>query len=172
MRKGLKIIIIISILVGIAIFFVCNFSTEVVQNVDNTHIIQPEEEISDEQMRQTSICLYFEDKQSLELVKEEVKIDAKELIDTPYLYVVNLLLQGPKSDTLQNAIPEGTKVNRVEVIGDCANVDFSKEFLNCSGTNAIYSVVNSLTEFKDISSVKILIDGEENSNLKEAFVRK
>lgn len=170
--KRLRIIIIIAILLGLAIFFILNFSTEVVENVDNGTIIQPEEEISDEQMRQTVINLYFEDKQSLELVKEEMKIDVKELIDTPYLYIVNLLLQGPKSEGLQSAIPEGTKVNKVEVIGDTANVDLSKEFLNCSGTNAIYSVVNSLTEFKDINSVKILIDGEENSNFKDAFVRK
>jgi len=48
----------------------------------------------------------------------------------------------------------------------------SSEFLNCSGTNAIYAIVNSLTEFKDINSVKILINGEENNNLRDVFVRK
>lgn len=172
MKGKWKIVIFIAILVGLVVFFIFNLSTEVVENVENGTIIQPEEEISDEQMRQTVINLYYEDKQSLELVKEEAKIDVKELIDTPYLYVVNLLLQGPKSESMQSAIPEGTRVNKVELIGDCANVDLSSEFLNCSGTNAIYSIVNSLTEFKDINSVKILIDGEENTNMKDAFVRK
>ena len=137
MKKKFKVIIFVAILIGLIVFLVCNFSTEVVENVENGTIIQPEEEISDEQMRQTVINLYFEDKQSLELVKEETKIDVKELIDTPYLYIVNLLLQGPKSETLQNAIPEGTKVNKVEVIGDRANVDLSSELLKCSGTKAI-----------------------------------
>ena len=38
--------------------------------------------------------------------------------------------------------------------------------------NAIYSIVNTLTEFKEVNSVKILIDGEENNQYKESFVRK
>lgn len=172
MNRVLKIILIIVIILALAIIIVCNFSTEVVENVENETVIQPEEEISDEQMRQTNIYLYFEDKQSMELVKEERKIDAKELVDTPYLHIVNLLLQGPKDENLQNPIPNGTKVNKVEIKGDCINVDLSSEFLNCSGTNAIYSIVNSLTEFKDVNSIKILIDGEENTNFKEPFVRK
>jgi len=85
MKKILKIIIIITILLVVAILIMCNFSTEIVENVENGTTIQPEEEISDEQMRQTSISLFFEDRESLELVKEEIKIDVKELIDTPYL---------------------------------------------------------------------------------------
>lgn len=172
MNKRIKIILIIVAILVIAIFLICNISTENVQNVENETEIQPEEEISDEQMRQTTISLYFEGKQSLELVKEDIKVDAKELVDTPYLYVVNLLIDGSKNENLQNPIPEGTKVNKVELIGDCVTVDLSNEFLNMSGMNAIYSIVNSLTEFKDVTSVKFLIDGEESANMKEAFVRK
>ncbi len=172
MKRILKIILIIVIILAIAIFIICNVSTERVSNVENETEIQPEEEISDEQMRQTTISLYFEDKQSLELVKEDIKVDAKELIDTPYLYIVNLLIAGPKSENLQKPIPEGTKVNKVELIGDCVTVDLSSEFINMSGTNAIYSIVNSLTEFKDVTSVKFLINGEENVNMRGAFVRK
>lgn len=88
----LKVIIIITIISILAILIVLNFSTEVVQNVDNKIVIEPEEEISEEQMRQTTIALYFEDKQSMELVKEEKKVDAKDLIDNPYMYIVNLLI--------------------------------------------------------------------------------
>ncbi len=168
----LKVVIIISIISIIAILIVLNFSTEVVENVENETVIEPEEEISEEQMRQTAITLYFEDKQSLELVSEEKKVDAKDLIDNPYMYIVNLLITGPENENLQNPIPEGTKVNKAELNGDCVTVDLSKEFLNSSGTNAIYAVVNSLTELKEVNSVKLLIDGEEQENMKEAFVRK
>ena len=73
---------------------------------------------------------------------------------------------------MQNPIPEGTKVNKAEINGDCVTVDLSQEFLNSSGTNAIYAIVNSLTELKEVNSVKFLIDGEEQENMKEAFVRK
>ncbi len=172
MNRIFKIILIIAIILTVAIFIICNVSTENVENVNNEATIQPEEEISDEQMRQTNISLYFEDNQSMELVKENRKIDAKELLDTPYLYIVNLLISGPQSKNMQTPIPAGTKVNKVELIGECVNIDLSSEFLNMSGTNAIYSIVDSLTEFKEVSSVKFLINGEESSNMKEAFVRK
>ena len=140
--------------------------------MENETVIEPEEEISEEQMRQTAITLYFEDKESMQLVTEEKKVDAKDLVDNPYLYIVNLLILGPNSENLQNSIPEGTKVNKAELNGDCVTVDLSKDFLNSSGTNAIYSIVNSLTELKEVNSVKFLIDGEERDNMKEAFVRK
>ena len=168
----LKVVIIIAIISILAILIVLNFSTEVVENVENETVIEPEEEISEEQMRLTAITLYFEDKESMQLVTEEKKVDAKDLVDNPYLYIVNLLILGPNSENLQNPIPEGTKVNKAELNGDCVTVDLSKDFLNSSGTNAIYSIVNSLTELKEVNSVKFLIDGEEQDNMKEAFVRK
>lgn len=168
----LKVILIILVIVALAVFIVCNFSTEVVKNVENETVIEPEQEISEEQMRQTSIFLYFEDQKSLELVKEERKVDAKELIDNPYLYIMDLLILEPKTEGLNNSIPEGTKVNKAELKGDCVYVDLSKEFLNSSGMNSIYSIVNSLTELKEVNSVKILIDGQVNENMKDAFVRK
>ena len=174
MKKNLifKVILIIAVIVILAVIVVLNFSTEVVENVENETVIEPEQEITEEQMRQTDITLYFEDKESHQLVKEERKVDAKELIDNPYLYVINLLINGPKDEKLQNSIPEGTKVNKIELKNDCAYVDLSKEFLNSSGMNPIYSIVNTLTELKEVNSVKILIDGEEQDNMKEPFVRK
>lgn len=168
----LKVIIIIAIISILAILIVLNFSTEVVENVENETVIEPEEEISEEQMRQTAITLYFEDKESMQLVTEEKKVDAKDLVDNPYLYIVNLLILGPDGENLQNPIPEGTKLNKAELNGDCVTVDLSKDFLNSSGTNAIYAIVNSLTELKEVNSVKFLIDGEEQDNMKETFVRK
>ena len=108
----------------------------------------------------------------MQLVTEEKKVDAKDLVDNPYLYIVNLLILGPNSENLQNPIPEGTKVNKAELNGDCVTVDLSQDFLNSSGTNAIYAIVNSLIELKEVNSVKFLIDGEEQDNMKEAFVRK
>lgn len=168
----LKVVIIIATISILAILIILNFSTEVVENVENETVIEPEEEISEEQMRQTAITLYFEDKESMQLVTEEKKVDAKDLVDNPYLYIVNLLILGPDGENLQNPIPEGTKVNKAELNGDCVTVDLSKDFLNSSGTNAIYAIVNSLTELKEVNSVKFLIDGEEQDNMKETFVRK
>ena len=168
-KKVIIIIAIILILTGVGVWYFFFYNK---QSQNEVNEIIPEEEISEEQMRQTAITLYFEDKESMQLVTEEKKVDAKDLVDNPYLYIVNLLILGPNSENLQNPIPEGTKVNKAKLNGDCVTVDLSKDFLNSSGTNAIYSIVNSLTELKEVNSVKFLIDGEEQDNMKEAFVRK
>ena len=128
--RVIKIIAIFLIILIIALLIFFNVSTEVVQNVDNETEIEPEQEISEEQMRQTLITLYFEDKNSMQLVKEERNVDAKDLIDNPYLYVVKMLIQGPKDENLQNPIPQDTKVNKVEFKNKeyCVYVDLSKEF--------------------------------------------
>ena len=170
--KKKRVIAIIVFIIIIIMGFLIYKNVSIENKEDEYQDYVPEEEISEEQMRQTAITLYFEDKESMQLVTEEKKVDAKDLVDNPYLYIVNLLILGPNSENLQNPIPEGTKVNKAELNGDCATVDLSKEFLNSSGTNAIYAVVNSLAELKEVNSVKLLIDGEEQENMKEAFVRK
>ena len=103
-----RTILIIIIVLALALLIFFNVSTEVVENVENETVIEPEQEISEEQMRQTSVILYFEDKESFELVKEERKVDVKNLLDNPYMYIVNLLINGTESQNLQNPMPEGT----------------------------------------------------------------
>lgn len=171
-----KFIAFIIILVAVIILIVFNFSTEMLNNVENKEEnsieIQPEEEVSDTQSTQTSINLYFLDNSSDILVKEERNIDAKNLIDNPYKYILQLLMNGPEDEKFSNAIPKDTKINKVELKKGVLYVDLSKEFLNSSGTNSIYAIVKTMSEFNEVESVKFLIDGQENENLKEAFVSK
>lgn len=167
-----KIIFIIILLVFIIIAIICNISTEIENNVENIPEIQPEEEISEEQMRQTKVKLYFIDNTSGILSQEERNIDSKELIDNPYKYIINLLIEGPKNENLKCAIPEGTKLNSVNLDKENLCVDLSSEFLNGSGTDSIYSIVNTVTEFTEINSVKFTIDGEIKEGLTEAYLRK
>ncbi len=170
MKKIIKIILIIVVVALVGIFIVFNFSAEKVENEEN--IIEPEEEISEEQARQTIVTLFFEDKTSMQLAKEERNVDAKELLNNPYKFIVELLIQGPKEENLKKIIPDGVKINKVNINGDIVTLDCSEEILNMSGTNAIYSIVNSLTELKEVNGVKFLINGEEKDGLKEIFVRK
>ena len=166
-----KVIITILIIIAILILIALSISTEIENNVDNIVEIEPEPEISEEEVRQTTVILYFEDSTSGILAKEERKIDSKELIDEPYKFVLNLLLEGPKIDDLHNPIPEGTKINDVKLEKGILYVDLSKEFLNASGTNAIYSIVNTLSEFTEVNGVKFTIDGENKDGLKEVFLK-
>jgi len=167
-----KIIFIIILIVSIIIAIICNISTERENNVENIPEIQPEEEISEEQMRQTKIKLFFVDNTSGILAQEERNIDSKELIDNPYKYIINLLIEGTKDENLKNTIPEGTKLNSAKLDKGTLCIDLSSEFLNGGGTDSIYSIVNTVTEFTEINSVKFTIDGEIKEGLTESFVRK
>jgi germination protein M len=111
-------------------------------------------------------------------------IDAKELLADPYTTLLKLLLEEPKNEKLQKVIPEGTRVLKTELKGDMLYVDLSKEFIDnhAGGEEAenitIYAIVNTLTELKEVNSIKILINGKEDQgfkdgkkNFKNAFVR-
>ena len=142
-------------------YYCCNFNRSVNE-------IIPEEEISEEQMRQTIVSLYFYNENTKSLVPEGRLVDVKELVDKPYDKLMELLMQGPNNGELSKTIPEGTKVNKIELKGDTLYIDFSKEFVdNHEGGEekekaTIYSIVNTMTNLTEVNSIKILIDGEEN----------
>ena len=126
----------------------------------------PQEEISEEQMRQTIISLYYLNGE--QLLPEARMIDVKELIENPYQKILNLLIEGPKNENLKNTIPQGTKINKIEKQGENLIIDFSKQFIeNHEGGEekeklTIKAIVNTVTELTEINGIKILIDGEEN----------
>ena len=173
-KKIIVIIIAIAIIIGIGVWYFVfyNKNTEVATNE-----IVPEEEISEEQMRQTIVSLYFYNENTQSLTSEGRLIDVKELIDTPYEKLMELLIQGPQNDNLVTTIPEGTKVNKAEVKGDILYLDLSKEFIeNHSGgeeeeSKTIYSIVNTMTNLTEVDAVKILIDGEENKAFSDGKIK-
>ncbi len=79
--------------------------------------------------------------------------------------VVTELINGPKKSGLSPSIAAGTKLLGIETKDKVCYVNFSKEFINTSGSSlettlVLYSVVNSLCELENVESVQILIDGE------------
>jgi len=145
----------------------------------------PEEEITEEQIRQTMVKLYFKNKETGELDTETRIIDVKELANNPYELLVKMLIEGPKNDKLERLIPEGTNLNKIELQKNIVIIDFFEGFIkNHSGglaeeSKTIYSIVNTLTELTEVEGLKILINGEEGKafvdeaiNFKEVFVRK
>lgn len=138
----------------------------------------PEEEITEEQVRQTIVSLYFPSKETNELNPEARLIDIKEIMNNPYERITNLLIEGPKNDKNKKIIPEGTKLNKAYMEQDCVTLDFSAEFLNYAKEDEkekislINCIVNSLTELTEVNQLKILIDGNENDEFKEVYTRK
>ena len=173
-KKILLIIIVVLILIGIGVWYFM-FYNKTYQNSENE--IVPEEEISEEQMRQTIVSLYFYNENMKRLVPEGRLIDVKELVNEPYRKLMDLLIEGPQNDNLSKTIPEGTRVNKAELKGDILYLDMSKEFVeNHKGgevqeSATIYSIVNTMTNLTEINSVKILIEGEENKEFKDGKIK-
>ena len=138
----------------------------------------PEEEITEQQVRQTIVSLYFPNKETNELNPEARLVDIKEIMNNAQEKLINLLIEGPKNEKNKRIIPEGTKLNKTYFEKDCVVLDFSKVFLNYKKEeekekdNLIHSIVNTLTELTEINQVKIIIDGNDNEEFKEIYSRK
>ena len=173
-KKIILLIIIALILIGLGVwyFFFYNLGEQTSVNE-----IIPEEEISEEQMRQTIVSLYFYNESTQSLVPEGRLIDVKELVEEPYKKLMELLIEGPQNSSLTKTIPDGTKINKIELKGDILYIDLSKEFIeNHSGgetkeSSTIYSIVNTMTNLTEVNSVKLLIDGEENKAFKDNLIK-
>ena len=151
MNKKLIIIISVIIILLIICFFI--FRNIFIKKEEIIEEYIPEEEISDEQLRETIITLYFENIENKNLNPEARKIDANNLINNPYEYLINLLIQGPKSEKLKSTIPEGTKLNSARLEGEIVIIDFSAEFINVNNEeineqNIINEILFTLTRIK------------------------
>ena len=145
-----------------------------IKNTDN--IIQPEEEISEEEERRTLVTLFFKSKVTNKLEPEVQLVDVKELVKSPYEVLVNLLIKGPKNDVMERLLPENTKINGINIEGDKLIIDFSEEFIKDHKEGeedeklTIDSLVNTLTELTEVNSIKILINGEENRGFNDGKI--
>jgi spore germination protein GerM len=110
------------------------------------------------------------------LVKETRKIPAG---DDIYKRALEELIKGPQSSELSPTLPSNVKVNSVKLSDGTAIVDFSKEIItnfeeipHSSTTEllAIFSIVNTLTEFEEINKVKITIEGKESGQIDGLYI--
>lgn len=166
---AISIILIIAIIVSVYIFM---------KNKDKENEIKeytPQEEITDEQMRQTIVSLYFKNDNGL--MPEARLVDVKELINNPYEKILSMLLEGPKNENLQKIIPEGTKINKIEKDGENLLIDFSEEFISNIQEGeeneklTIRAIVKTVTELTEINGIKIKINGEENKEFKDGKIK-
>ena len=173
-KKIIIFIAIILILIGLGVWYFLFYSKN---NQSVTNAIIPEEEISEEQMRQTIVSLYFYNADTQSLMPEGRLIDVKELVKEPYQKLMEMLITGPQNTSLSRTIPEGTRLNKAEVKGDTLYLDLSKEFIENhqegeeQESATIYSIVNTMTNLTEINSVKILIEGEENKAFKDNKIK-
>lgn len=125
------------------------------------------------------ILLYFanEDYSKLKLEIRYIPMsEAKKSVNHLAEIIVTEVIKGPKVSGMQATVPVETKLHsKIKIDGEVATLDLSKEFKdNHPGgkpqeTMAIYSIVNSLTELKEINKVKFLIEGKSSPEFKGNF---
>lgn len=134
----------------------------------------PQEEISEEQYRETIVNLYFLNKESKEIMAEARAIDAKTLSINPYKRLVELLLEGTENEMLEKVIPDGVKVYDANIEAGCVIINISKEILNFGEdetlkNNIINTIAKTLAELTEVEKISFLIEGEESKQLGEEY---
>lgn len=177
--KGKKILMYVGIIFALIFVVVLGWLVSVNKNAEKNQVqeIVPEEEISNTQLRQTIITLYFMNKETGELAPEARQIDARLLLEKPYEVLINMLIEGPKNEQLIKIIPQGTKINKIEIKEGIVYIDFSDNFVKeqtlgeAQEKTIINSILKTLVELKEVNGIKILINGEENSGFPDEAVK-
>jgi spore germination protein GerM len=119
-----------------------------------------------------SVSLYFADQSGESLVAEQRDVQKVEGIGRA---VIQELLKGPVQPELAEAVPENTQLLDINIKEDgLAIVDFSKELAeglsdsSAAEKMAIYSIVNTLTQFPSVERVQIRVEGKNVNTLKGA----
>ena len=175
-KKRIIAIVTLIIIIALAYFIFTNVSIENQEgNIDEYQDYTPQQEVSDEQLRQTKVILYFANNETGELETEIRVVDATILLKNPYNELVSLLIKGPQSSNLKKLIPEGTNLHDVKLENSCAIVNVSNEFLNYENDEnkfkIINSIVNTLSNLKEVHSVKFLINGTEVEEFSEIYTK-
>lgn len=109
------------------------------------------------------VKLYYPDEEGEKVVPVKAAVPTKD----KYKAVVEALIKGTDAPHLTGIFPKGTKVNHVTVKNGLATVDFSPELVErfVGGSTGeemlVGSLVNTLTEFPEITSVQIVVAGKE-----------
>lgn len=125
------------------------------------------------------IHLYFanEENSKLKLEVQYIPVsEASKSVNNLANTIVERLIKGPEAKTGYTAtIPQGTKLRsrvKIDTATGVATVDFSREFVDkhpggkLAEQMTIFSVVNSLTELKEIQKVKFLVAGKAKQEFK------
>ena len=114
--------------------------------------------------KEVTVELYFPDRSGLGLYAVKKKVPA----ENKYRNAVQELINGTKEKKLMGVFPPGTKIRSLKVQNGRAYVDFSRELADNFPGGAmveemlIGSVVNTLTAFPEIKTVKLSIAGRDN----------
>lgn len=173
-KKLLLLLFLVLFIILVSLFFIIkNFKSKDSSNENDSYAnYTPEEEISNKQLRETNITLYFVDSDN-QIQSEKRLIDSADLLENPYKHLVELLISGPKTDSLKNVFPDNVKILDTKLENNCIVLNFSEELASVSEDTQKYNIVNTilntLSQLNEVNSIKILVSGETNDNFNEEY---
>ena len=177
-KKIFILLICVLIIILLALYFITkNFNNKQSTDENNTFSeYTPEEEISSEQLRETTVTLYFPNSNNTELKNEGKLIDSATLLQNPYKTLVELLIEGPKSQNLNKVFPENTQILDATLENNCVVLNFSEDLINFNDDTQKYNIINSLlntlSNLNEVNSIKILVNNNANENFNEEYYQK
>lgn len=138
-----------------------NSSGEPIGTISKLNVVKNSEDLT---QKSISVTLYFADDDA-NLVTE--RRSAPIIDNSVEKTIVTELLKGPESDKLNATIPPGTRLISVETKENVCFVNFSSEFVtkHSGGSTGealtVYSIVDSLTELKNVDKVQFLVEGNK-----------
>jgi germination protein M len=133
--------------------------------VQNRINIDIEPEITTVNTISRVVKLYFADETGTKLLTEERRIDVNVLLD-PELFVVEQIIEGPRLEGHFPTISSDVKILDVQKRERTLFINLSADFINKRSTLpitdevAIYSIVNSVKELRNVNNVQFLIESE------------
>ncbi|MGE5545117.1 MAG: GerMN domain-containing protein [Bacillota bacterium] len=137
-----------------------------------TPIDQPPDDVIDDLIQEPGleettekikVQLYFARQEGNGLAVEE-----REIIKVTGIAraTIEELLKGPRTEGLKSALPAGTRLLDINITSDgTCIVDFSPHIKEVSGSKAealaVYSVVNTLSQFSTVNKVSFRVEGEK-----------
>ena len=134
---------------------------------------QPKNDKKDEtgQAKKMKIKVYYPDESGLRLVGVNREVEINDTDESKYKAAVEAVMTPPKEKNLTKVVSNNSSLIDVKVKDGTALVNLSKNikigFVGGSTGEELLigSVVNTLTEFKEVNAVKFLIDGQEVETL-------
>jgi len=114
------------------------------------------------------VVVYFPTRDAMYLMPENRKILPGQ---DPMRSSIEILLSGPENQDVVAIVPQGTVLRSISVKEHIAYVDFNNAIIknNPGGSTTelllVGAIVNTLTEFPDISGVRILVEGKQVQTL-------
>ena len=139
-----------------------SFDIKAKDSEDDSQSQDLDEALLDEYDKKTiNANLYFYDREKNELVPEERQIDVSGS-ELEAFTIVEKLIKGPSSQSLEGVIPIDTTIKKIEKSENIITVDLSSNFLEAENLLlARASLVNTITDLEGIKYVKIYIEGTE-----------